>query len=69
MSNRIRQRLADEKSESAAHGAREFKRLRPVNRDIENGRVSADRGLVFLVTAVVAAIAVVMSIYMAKTAF
>jgi len=44
-------------------------RYHAVNRDIEGGRVSADRGLVFLVTAVVAAIAVVMSIYMAKTAF
>ena len=43
-------------------------RYHVVNRDIEKGRVSADRGLVILVTAVVAAIAVVMSIYMFKTA-
>ena len=43
-------------------------RYHAVNRDIEKGRVSADRGLVILVTAVVAAIALVMSIYMFKTA-
>jgi len=42
-------------------------RYHVVNRDIERGRVSADRGLVILVTAAVAAIAVFMIIYMIKT--
>jgi putative membrane protein len=41
-------------------------RYHVVNRDIERGRVSADRGLVFLVTGAIALLAVAMVIYMVQ---
>jgi inner membrane protein YidH len=41
-------------------------RYHVVNRDIERGRVSADRGLVVLVTVAVAALAAAMMLYMLK---
>ncbi|MBA2704726.1 MAG: DUF202 domain-containing protein [Blastocatellia bacterium] len=43
-------------------------RYHVVNRDIERGRVTADRGLVVLVTAMVAVLSVAMIIYMLLTA-
>jgi uncharacterized membrane protein YidH (DUF202 family) len=44
------------------------RRYHVVNSAIETGKVSADRGLVFFVTAIVAALSVAMTVYLLMSA-